>query len=129
MKKKLPKATSATKDPNWNKLVYVLSGEIIDPLDSAFISMLFDQVADDDEKEIVLIKKLTLLQRKVCWVKIISYPVELVLLKMFLGKAWSAERVDQNGVYRDFLKGDMTIQKFNTRMIDIESKYLKAKSE
>ena len=122
-KKKLAKATGSTFDKNFGSCY--LPG--ISDAETAFISAEFDASADYDVYSIGSnIKKAELIS-SVCLIKLITYPLEYLLTKSLLPKAWLEELREHHKLYKEYRKGDMDISKFNKEFNDISDKYAKEK--
>lgn len=109
--------------------MYITSGNGLDIYQQLQIDLIFDQCTDQDIQEIELEMKQVALLKKVCWVKVMSYPQDWLLSYFLLGKSWAKERVEEHKVYKEFLRNKLTIKEFNTKLMDISNKHLKGKNK
>lgn len=85
-------------------------------MDEALILAAFDQDTDD---EITLIQKLIDKEqflRRVCKVKLVTYPIEFLSILIFLGREKAADHTKLTKIYYRFLSRKLTLEKFREKL-------------
>lgn len=91
-------------------------------------AMLFDEYVDEEIRQIEEQIKEDKILRRVCWIKTLCYPLELLLTRVLLGKIWASERVDQQKVFKDYLNKKIDVKQFQIKLMDLSSLYLEKKN-
>ncbi len=104
-------------------------GNIIEgsEMEQIHFAMLFDEYVDEEVRQMEETIKEDKILRKVCLIKTICYPLELLVTYILLGKIWTAERVEQQKVFKDYLKKKIDIKEFQIKLMDLTSLYLEKK--
>lgn len=88
-------------------------------LEEAMFSSLFDEQVDLDEQEILYEVEEAKFLKRVCIVKTLLYPMEWLLTRIFLGKAWTVEKVLTQKLYWKFLRNKISLSDFKDELFVI----------
>jgi hypothetical protein len=98
-----------------------LQSNKLDPFHIAVIESMFDEQADYDIEDINLEIEEGKLFRKVCIVKTLIFPLEVLVTKLVMGKPWTSEKIKAQGIYWKFLRKKITLEELKKEIIKIAS--------
>lgn len=105
-------------------------GIIIDGSEMEYIhyQMIFDEYVDEEVRQLEEQIKEEKTLRRVCLLKTICYPFELLLTYLLLGNTWALERKAQQKVFSDYMKKKIDIKEFQQKLMDLSIVYMEKKN-
>lgn len=98
--------------------VYLHEG-YIDDYNEAMIVSMFDEQTDYDIEDIRKDIKEAKMFRKICIVKTILFPLELLLTLIILGKKEAKEKIESQKLYIKLLRNKINVSEFKEEVMDI----------
>lgn len=97
-------------------------------MEQVHYQIIFDEYVDEEVRQIAEEMKEERTLRKMCWIKTICYPLEMLLTYFMLGKSWVSERREQQQIFNALLKRKITVKQFQEKLMDLSRLYLEKKN-
>jgi hypothetical protein len=101
--------------------VYLHEGRI-DEYNEAMIISIFDEQTDYDIEDIEKDMKEEKLFKKICLIKTIMFPLEILLTFLILGRSEFIEKIETQKLYIKLLRNKLNVSEFKEEVMDIALK-------
>jgi hypothetical protein len=88
-----------------------------DPLLESYLTSVFDEDTEQDIEEIKLEMEEKKLFTQISKIKVLLFPLEIVLTYMFMDKKWVTDKIEANRLYWNFLRGKITMDQMKQSLI------------
>lgn len=90
--------------------------------------MIFDEYVDEEVRLMELQIKEEKVLKRVCLVKTICYPFEILITYLLLGKNWVKERNQQQRLFNSYIRGKIKFKDFQLSLMQLTKQFLENKN-
>lgn len=95
--------------------IYLAKGRL-DPYSELYIENMFDQTVDYDSQDILFEREQTKAAKKVALCKVLTFPLEFTLLRVFAGKLYSDAIAKENNIYWKLIRNKLNFEQFTVEL-------------